>query len=192
MKNKKIRKEAIVKNSYIGLILIASTMFFINFFYGFRHENRNLLVSCTLFLIAYYSACELYRHRRKLRYLNSSLSDLDKLDGIEFEEYCKTMFEKRGYKARTTPKSHDFGADLVLEKDGIVTVVQAKRYKGIVGIAAVQQAIGSMKYYGASKCMVITTNYFTDAAKELARANDVTLYDRNFLLSVTKNGERNR
>lgn len=187
MKKKKIKKEDVIKNSYIGLLLIASIMFFINFFYGFHTENKNLFVSCTFFLIAYYSACELYKYRRKLRYLNSSLADLDKLDGEDFEEYCKAMFEARGYKARTTPKSHDFGADLVMEKDGIVTVVQAKRYKGIVGIAAVQQVIGSMKYYGADNCMVITTNYFTDAAKELARVNNVELYDRNFLLKVAKN-----
>lgn len=187
MKKKKIKKEDAIKNSYIGLLLIASTVFFVNFFCGFHNENKNLFVSCTLFLIAYYSACELYKYRRKLRYLNSSLADLDKLDGEEFEEYCQAMFEKRGYKARTTPKSHDFGADLVIEKDGVVTVVQAKRYKGIVGIAAVQQVIGSMRYYNASKCIVITTNYFTDAAKELAKANDVVLCDRNFLTKVAKN-----
>ncbi len=38
-----------------------------------------------------------------------------------------------------TPETGDYGADLVLSKDGRKIVVQAKRWKNVVGIEAVQQ-----------------------------------------------------
>lgn len=190
MKNNffKIKKKKTLKDTYFALVMIILAMMVFYWFFKLYTEMKNSIVACSVFLIIYYVSCELYKYRRKQKYLESSLSDLDKLEGIEFEEYCKVMFESRGYKAKLTPPTHDYGADLVIVgKDGMRIVVQAKRYKGLVGIEAVQQVIGSKAYYNAENCIVITTSYFTDAAKELARVNNVALCDRNFLMHVTKN-----
>ncbi len=62
---------------------------------------------------------------------------------------------------KTTPKSGDFGADLVLSKDGVDTVVQAKRWNMVVGIEAVQQIVAAKQYYGARNAMVITNSEYT-------------------------------
>ena len=55
---------------------------------------------------------------------------VDKLDGIEFEEYIKVLLEKLGYdNVYTTPASNDYGADVIAEKDGIKYAIQCKNYK---------------------------------------------------------------
>ncbi len=128
----------------------------------------------------------LMSYLKKRKYLNSALSDLDRLEGVDFEKYLMYFFRKKGYKVKLTDSTNDYGADLVLYKDGITTVVQAKRYKGKVGVAAVQEVTASKGYYNAERCMVVTNSYFTPNAIKLARANDVTLIDRSELLKLKK------
>ncbi len=64
---------------------------------------------------------------------------------------------------------------------GEKTVIQAKCYSGKVGNYAVQEIFAAMNLYKAQKGMVVTNNYFTPAAFELADANNVELVDRNGL-----------
>lgn len=109
---------------------------------------------------------------------------IDNLSGEEFEKYLATIFVLLGYKVELTNNSGDYGADLILTKDKDITVVQAKRYDNTVGISAIQEVIGSKKYYKASKCMVVTNNYFTSNAKELALYNNVELWNRDILIKA--------
>lgn len=87
---------------------------------------------------------------------------------------------KSGYKILSKKKkSGDQGADLIVEKDGIKTAIQAKRYSNSVGNKAVQEVIGSIKYYNCDREIVITTSRFTDSAKSLAEKNDIKLIDKS-------------
>ena len=91
------------------------------------------------------------------------------MSGEEFEELLKYHFQEQGYKAQLTPKSHDYGADLVLKNGyGETIVVQAKRYGSSVGIKAIQEVIGARSYYNAQRAIVFTNNYFSNSAEQLA------------------------
>lgn len=81
-----------------------------------------------------------------------------------------------------TSASGDYGADLVLKKDGKKVVAQAKRYSKDVGIMAVQEVIGAKSYYSANEAWVVTNSYFTKAARELAQTGSVRLVDRDELI----------
>jgi restriction endonuclease Mrr len=107
---------------------------------------------------------------------------IDNLSGNEFEEYLVNLFENLGYNVEHTPASNDYGADLVVSKGSERTVIQAKRYSNTVGISSVQEVIGAKNYYQATKCLVVTNNYFTPNAIELAKCNDVELWDRDILI----------
>jgi len=125
----------------------------------------------------------------KRNYLNSTLSRIDTMSGIEFEEFLKSHFEKHGYKVSETPKSRDFGVDLIIIKEGCVNlqdswVIQAKRNKNKIGIKAIQEILGGMSYYSCSNGMVITNSFFTKSAWQLAKISKVTLWDRNKLSKV--------
>jgi restriction system protein len=124
-----------------------------------------------------------YRQRQKeIRLLRSGIVEIDRMTGSEFEAFLAVLFAKEGYAVRRVGRSGDFGGDLVLLKDGGPIVVQAKRYKGFVGVRAVQEAVGAKGYYRCDTAWVITNSRFTPAAIELARANDVELFDRDRLV----------
>ncbi|NJR21022.1 MAG: hypothetical protein HC786_01960 [Richelia sp. CSU_2_1] len=109
---------------------------------------------------------------------------VDLMTGEEFEEFLACCFRNLGYAVEMTPKTADFGADLILAKGGKKTVVQAKRYQGKVGNSAVQEVVGAVKYYGARDAIVITNSNFTSNACKLAQANGVQLWGREQLIDL--------
>ncbi|MCR9016611.1 restriction endonuclease [Aquiflexum gelatinilyticum] len=116
----------------------------------------------------------------------TAIEDLDKMTGVEFENFLKTFFERRGFKVTTTKISNDQGCDLILQKLGEKTSVQAKRYVGTIGNDAIQQVVASLKYYKCDIALVITTSKYTKAAEKLAEANHVELWDREALKKKLK------
>ena len=92
------------------------------------------------------------------------------------------LFARLGYRVVQTPYRGDWGADLILVKEGVHTVVQAKRYQKSVGVRAVQEAVAAKAKYRCREAMVVTNSTFTKQAVELARANWVILWDREKLI----------
>jgi restriction system protein len=80
-----------------------------------------------------------------------------------------------------TATSHDYGVDIIASKDGVKTAVQLKRYSNTVGRAAISDAVAGMAHYKCNQTMVVTSNYFTKEAKELASSNNCVLVDRDKL-----------
>ncbi|MFQ9978638.1 restriction endonuclease [Clostridium cadaveris] len=110
-----------------------------------------------------------------------TMEDIDKMTGYDFEDKLKELFKKIGFNAIVTKKSGDQGADLILTKSGERIAVQAKRYSGNVSNSAVQEIVAAKLYYRCQKTMIVTNSYFTDAAINLAKVNEVQLIDRNNL-----------
>ena len=89
---------------------------------------------------------------------------------------------KNSYEVSLTPDTQDYGADLILYKNGLKTVVQAKRSKNPVSVKAVQEVASAVRHYKANKAMVVTNTRFTNNAFNLAYSNEVELWDRNKLI----------
>lgn len=121
--------------------------------------------------------------RRVRRIRGSKIADIDVMTGEDFERYLEFLFTKLSYATKRTPISGDYGADLILEKDGSRIAVQAKRSKKNVGPKAIQEVVAAKAHYGCSSTMVVTNSRFTSAAKRLARDNKVELWDRERLMS---------
>ena len=112
------------------------------------------------------------------------------MDGITFERRMAVLFRNLGYRVARTQARGDYGADLVLEKDGVRAIVQAKRWTKNVGVKAIQEAVAAKPMYHCSRAIVVTNRYFTEQAKRLAKANDVGLWDRNDLVrALTRTAE---
>lgn len=97
--------------------------------------------------------------------------------GEDYEWYVAERLDQMGYtKVRVTQLSGDYGADIIAyDPHGLKTCVQCKMYSKPVGIDAVQEIYGAMAYYDCVKAMVITTNTYTNAARELANKTGVLL-----------------
>lgn len=112
------------------------------------------------------------------------IGDFTKLNGYEFEEYLKNLFELLGYTVLKTSLSGDQGADLIISQGDEKTVVQAKKYNGSVSNKAVQEIATARNHYKASKAIVVTNSSFTKSAIELALSNNVELWDGQKLKNI--------
>lgn len=112
----------------------------------------------------------------------SGIAEIDAMDGHTFERRLDALFWSLGYSVEQTRYRGDYGADLVVAKNGVRTVVQAKRWTKNVGVKAVQEAFASAAMYRCTRSMVVTNRYYSEQAKKLARANNVTLWDRDDLV----------
>ena len=145
-------------------------------------KGVGISVGVTFGLIIIFSIWK--RKRFKKRMQQSGIAQIDQMSGIEFEEYVGTLFETLGYQVTYTPTTGDYGADLILKKGQDVIVVQAKRYKSSVGIAAVQEVIPALKMYHANAAWVISNSYYTKAAIKLAKSNHVRMINRDELVQM--------
>jgi restriction system protein len=125
-------------------------------------------------------ALRLYQWRRLRR---SGIDDVDRMDGRTFERFLVSLFRRLGYHVEHTGRRGDFGADLVLTKDGRRIVVQAKCWRKTVGVKAVQEVAAAKAPYRCTGALVVTNRSFSPQARQLARANDVALWDRDELVS---------
>lgn len=122
---------------------------------------------------------------RLVRLAKSNMFEIDKMSGEEFETYLEILFRNDGYKVTHTGNSKgDFGADLVLEKDGKRVAVQAKRWNETVGEKAIQEVVSSKAIYNCQEAMVVTNRWFSFQAQRLAKVNGVMLWNRNDLVNA--------
>lgn len=123
------------------------------------------LVCITLFLL--YSYVKVNRNKFKAH----TMSYIEQMSPFQFEEYICNLYKQLGYKnAYCTPKSGDFGADVIAQNKYEKLAIQVKRYKEThsTGVKAVQEIIAAKNYYHATRAVVLTTSYFTKSAKTLA------------------------
>ena len=158
---------------------------------GFVKAIRYILLVLLLPFVIVYAIKRAVIKRKKTRQNKEKIavfdmSQIDTMSGEEFELVLKDIFENLGYQVKLTKKSHDYGADLIVSKKGVSSLVQAKCYGKTVGIKAVQEIIASRKHYGVSDVIVATNNYFSKEAMILASENQVQLLDRDVLENLIK------
>ncbi len=110
------------------------------------------------------------------------------MDGYDFENCSANLLLNNGFSnVEVTQYSGDFGVDIIAYKDDIKYAIQCKKYSSPVGIKAVQEVIASKAMNDCHVAVVLTNNYFTNSAKELAKKNNVLLWDRNKLKELIDN-----
>ncbi|PEO43289.1 hypothetical protein CN563_22885 [Bacillus sp. AFS026049] len=141
-----------------------------------------------------YRVCKALIYNIKPTNFIEPIEDVDKMSGHEFEHYLAPVFRSQGYQVEVTNPSGDFGGDLLLRKRKEKAVVQAKRYgeDKKVGVDAINEVVGAAGYYNATKKIVITNRYFTEAAKTSAKRNGVTLLDRDDLIRLINQYNENQ
>ena len=121
----------------------------------------------------------LVRARRKMP------SNLDLMEGHDFEYFCAQLLKRRGFQdVEVTKGSGDYGIDILAEKDGITYAIQCKCYATPVGVKAIQEAYAGRDYYDRMVGAVLTNQYFTTPAVEAAKKLKILLWDRGYLESM--------
>lgn len=164
------------RNPWVGLVVVALVIA--------PFESTFAVI---IFLVALVAALGSRRAARERAFSHTGYESVDLMDGVSFERYVETVMRASGYRVKHVGRSGDSGADLVAERDGIRSVVQAKRYSGNVGVDAIQEVATARAPYDAQHAIVVTSSYFTDAAIRLAKSNDVELWDRRRLADLALN-----
>jgi len=109
----------------------------------------------------------------------------DDMEGVEFENYCAELLDAAGYEnVEITPQSHDYGIDILADRDGISYAIQCKCYSDTLGIRAIQEAYAGRDYYGSMVGAVMTNQYFTKSAVEFAGKLNILLWDGDHVMKL--------
>ncbi len=104
----------------------------------------------------------------------------------DFLDFVALTLEQLGYHRVQKGYSADFGADLMVSRDGQVTAVVVRKFFELhkVDISDIRQILSARDYYGCDQSMVVTTSTYTPAARKLADQESVLLWDWKSLIHV--------
>lgn len=180
------------KNNESLFDLVFSFIVFVSIFIGIYSKWQIGLTIFILLIFVLRTFSRMIQNKKDRLKMEMGLSEIDKMTGIQFEDWLRVLFSNLGYSITTTPSTNDYGADLIIRKGNEIRVIQAKRYKKRVGIRAVQEVVGAVAHYKATHGSVVTNNYFTTQAEQLARSNNIKLVDRDQLIKLYQEGKKNQ
>lgn len=99
------------------------------------------------------------------------------MTGEEFEELVAGKMTNLGWQCTGTPRSNDYGADVVCQRGKQKLVIQCKCYSGsnYVGVQAINEVHAAVAHYEANRGVVVYTGRATKQALNLAESTRVLL-----------------
>ena len=140
-----------------------------------------LLCGAALGGMWFYYFVYLKEQARRQALLALDIAQVDEMSGIEFENYVEALFQAEGYRTETTPRSGDYGVDIIASKNKQRIAVQCKHYKKTLDQTPVREVHAGMSKHGCDIAMVVANRGFTKHAVELARSVGCILIDREKL-----------
>lgn len=116
-------------------------------------------------------------------------SDLFALSPEAFERLAARLFESMGFEVERSGAPGDQGVDLRLRKDGQLSVVQCKRYRGTVGQPQIRDFFGAIQHEQAQRGYFITSGTFSLAAQTWAAGKPIVLVDGPDLVAAMRNAD---
>jgi restriction system protein len=145
------------------------------------------LVCFLLIGLACISALRAWGNRRMLD-RQTGLDSLRELPWKGFEDLLGEAYRRHGYQVtETIGGGADGGVDLVLRRDGKVTIVQCKRWRGKpVPVQTVRELYGVMVDRRADSAKLVATTKFTSEGLAFARGKPIQLVDSEALLQLIR------
>lgn len=91
------------------------------------------------------------------------------LDGWQFEQEVANVFRINGYHAEVTKGSGDGGVDIILTKDGRISIVQCKHYQNPVPPEPIRALWGVKNDFGASEVILVASSGITESGARFVR-----------------------
>jgi HJR/Mrr/RecB family endonuclease len=163
----------------ILIVVMPLLLVIISLFQSVNTQAGILLIVLFLFIPSTFAFFALRRSWTRAQELHAlKLADVDMMPGHTFEHYIAQVMEHQGYKTNATKGSGDLGVDIVAQKDGVRYAVQCKRYGSNISRTAISDAVAGKQHYDCTHAMVVTNQYFTPGAVELATSTQCILIDR--------------
>jgi restriction system protein len=126
--------------------------------------------------------------RRRLLETQTGLDSLRALTWQQFELLVGEAFRRQGYTVQETGQGGaDGGIDLVLHKEGKLTLVQCKRWKTQrVDVKVVREMFGLLAHHHASEVKIISVGAYTPDAQRFAAGKPIELITGVALLEMVR------
>lgn len=120
-----------------------------------------------------------------------TITNIDSLSGVEFEEFVANLFRYLGFKTSTTPTTGDNGIDIIATTHDTTIGIQAKLYYNHnISNSAVQEAYSGKHFYKCDMGMVITNWKFSKPAQNLAKQLNIVLLDREAIIKMIESTKK--
>lgn len=187
--------------TFIASGILLPLSIFLGFFYTKieMFQNTFYITMAIDILVAIYSVFKFrYYKTKRINFIEKlesksiivvdDIDDVNKLNPYEFELFIKEYFIKKGYKAWTTKKTHDNGADVIAEKNDQRIAIQVKYSSNSIKGYAVYQTLRGKYNYIADKAILVTNSELTSGAKLDAIRDGIEVIDGNSIsLFLRKN-----
>ena len=145
------------------------------------------IIAVGLLAISAISALRALKTRLMLE-RQTGLDSIRELPWKRFEDLLGEAYRRQGFAVEETlGGGADGGVDLVLRRDGEVTLVQCKRWKGKpVPVQTVREMFGIVTDRGAAAAKIVATTSFTSEAVLFAKNKAIELVDSKALLELIR------
>lgn len=139
--------------------------------------GNTIVISAVIIAVSVVIAAILKYRVRQVRPL-----PMDEMEGHDFEYYCAGLLGNNGFiEVEVTKGSGDYGVDILAEREGVSYAFQCKCYDKPIGVKAVQEVYAGRDFYGRMVGVVMTNQYFTQPAVEMAKKLNIMLWDRDYI-----------
>lgn len=162
--------------------LVAGALVLAAIGWALQHREQLLLIAAAATALAVVGGIALVLFQRWRRRIwletHTDLQTILLMHPRRFEDFCRELVIREGFKVKVTRYTSDQGVDLELQGAAGRGIAQVKRWNGSgVGRPHLQQLYGEMAHRGAPFGYFITTSWFTRDAQEWARSKPITLID---------------
>lgn len=126
--------------------------------------------------------------RRRLLDRQTGLDSLREISWRQFEQLSGEAFRRQGYRIEETGLGGaDGGIDLMLRRDGQITLVQCKQWKNHqVGVNVVREMYGLLVHHGAAAVKIVALGDYTDDARRFAQGKPIELIHGGDLVATVR------
>jgi len=144
-----------------------------------------LLGLCWLAALASYIGA---KRRRRLLETQTGLESIRSLSWRQFELLVGEAFRRQGYAVQETGLGGaDGGIDLMLRKNGAITLVQCKQWRTQrVDVKVVREMFGLLAHHQASAVKIIAVGTYTAEAQRFATGKPIDLITGDALLELVR------
>lgn len=121
-------------------------------------------------------------HMGQYQTLDEKFEQISKMDKTQFVIYVAKLFSLKGFQVKLTPVMDNYGIDMIVEKMGVTIGVGCLLANKVMCKEHIEHIPKAMIRYNVNKCMALTNTYFDITAVDFARAQHMSLVDRNVLI----------
>ncbi|EEF57011.1 restriction endonuclease [Pedosphaera parvula] len=114
---------------------------------------------------------------------------LHHIDWYQFEKLLGILYRSKGYFIhRLGGAQPDGGVDLIIEREGIKTIIQCKHWESwTVGVRNIREFLGTLTDQQISQGIYVTLKGYTNGALQLAKKHNITLLGEPELMALCEN-----